>query len=140
MFALCIILGVLMGLTVLLVMCLVAGLLVALLYELAPIVRAWDVDLSQPVFLTRWRAVKLPEQPPVDVVKVMLCREPLLAAEYFYAATRGEPLFTKCKHQALRFSLADRLAIKMYFRKFGGETNVFVVYAEERRSDARISR
>jgi len=123
-------LGAVLGATVLVVLCLVAGLLVALLYRLAPIVQAIDIDLAAPLWVTKWRRIELPEQPAPTVA---LCRQPVADAEYFHAVAHGLPMFTKRKGQALTFSLADRLAIGMYFRKYGGEDSVFVVYAEERK-------
>src|SRR5438128_1797587 len=98
MTALYIILGGVLGVTVLLVLCLIAGLLVALLYQLAPIIQQIDIDLTAPLWVTRWRVVELPEQPPVNLV---LCREPLTNAEYFHTAAHGLPQFTKHKAQAM---------------------------------------
>jgi hypothetical protein len=129
MTAIYIILGGVLGVTVLLVLCLIAGLLVTLLYQLAPIIQQIDIDLMAPLWVTRWRAVALPEQPPVDVV---LCRNPVADAEYFHTTAHGLPMFTKHKVHAMKFSLADRLALEAYFRKYGDENSVFVVYAKER--------
>jgi hypothetical protein len=126
MTAIYIALGIVLGIATLVGLCLTAGLLVAALYALVPVVQAWDIDLSLPVFVIRWRAVVLPPVPPVDVV---LCRQPLTNTEYFITIAHGLPMWSKRKGHAMRFSLADRMALEVLFRKYGLE-NVFVVYAE----------
>jgi len=121
-----IVLGFALGITVLVMLVLIAGVLVALLYEIVPIVRAWDVNLSAPLWVTKWQAVALPLQPVV----VALCRQPVKDAEYFHEVAHGLPMFTKRKSQAKTFDLADRMAIAAFFRKYGED--VFIVYVQQK--------
>jgi len=125
MIVLYVLMGAVVGITLLVAMCLIAGLFVALLYELAPIIQAWDVNLSAPLWVTRWRVVQLPAQPPVTVC---LCRTPVTDPEYFHTVAHGLPQFTKHKAHAMTFSLADKMALEAFCRKYG-EHNIFVVYA-----------